>query len=381
MTTPHNQINVVYQSSLEENTLAKRRKPYAQVYQRKPRPAPLRRQERDEQIVMGLYRYRLLTVDHIHALWFKSKSGQPLSRQAVQKRLRRLYDHNLIDRLPMPLIPGQGRSPTVYALGERGADLVASALGIDRDALTWKPSHNQVGSLFLDHTLAVVSCRVVIDLLAASGNFEVVDWIDEFNLKAEQYKRPSEHLVPYWMEGDRQVRSYPDGYFALQWASANEPSSFFLEVDRGTISKKRWKNRIKAYLNFRDLAERHYNSQNFRVLTVTTIPSRADHLLAATDEAVEADDFMKHFWFSIQDQIDIWWPEKLLQPVWSVVGREELFSLDTTKVFKYGIGLLEVTVPEEGTYEIRSAEYPDCIGRGENIEKALAEFEKAWSAD
>jgi hypothetical protein len=209
---------------------------------------------------------------------------------------------------------------------------VVSILGLDRKAvMRRKPRRNQLGPLFLDHTLAVISFAVVFDQLADSEHFEELIWADEFSLKAAQYKRPSEHLVPYWMEGDRRVRSYPDAYFAFQFSGADEPASAFLEVDRGTVSTKRWRNRIKAYLNFREsgLAKQHYNSQNFRVLTVTTSPQRLKHLVAATEKAAEGDDYAHHFWFTVEEHVDIWQPEKLLGPIWRAAAKpqEEIYTL------------------------------------------------------
>lgn len=127
----------------------------------------MRLTDRDVRIVIAVYRYRLLSSQQIEALFFPSTGSKPHSRRsACQRRLQLLYHHGFLERIPRPLFLGEGRSPFVYALDSRGADLVAQRKDVDRADLDWKPKDNKVGGNFVEHTLAINDVRVVVNLLA-----------------------------------------------------------------------------------------------------------------------------------------------------------------------------------------------------------------------
>lgn len=282
----------------------------------------MRLTKRDVQIVQTVSTYRLLSSTQIEALLFQS--DKPRGRQSsCQRRLQLLYHHGYLDRLRMPVILGEGRFPHVYVLDQTGATLVAATLGIDRAEVGWRPHHNLLESPFIFHTLAINDVRVVVTLLAQKGHFEVVEWIDEASFRATKEK------VPFRMRGVQVVRNYPDGYFRLTLPHQTQTAHFFLEVDQGTMSLTRWKEKVQAYAEFRarGLAQHHFDTRNFRVLAVTTTTQRLSNLKRASEQA-GADHF---FWFTTQAQVDIWNPGQLLQPIWSVATQDSyqvLFPLD-----------------------------------------------------
>jgi hypothetical protein len=112
---------------------------------------------------------------------------------------------------------------------------------------------------------------------------------------------------------------------ALSVPGIEKPAHFFLEVDQGTMSTKRWQEKVRAYIEYRTrgLSKEHYGTRNFRMLTVTTTDRRLRSLKRATEKA-EGD---YHFWFATQDHIDIWQPQRLLTPVWFVATKDEQRSL------------------------------------------------------
>jgi len=184
--------------------------------------------ERDQQIILAVYEYRLLSSEHIEALFFPSTSDKTHSRRtACQRRLQLLYHHGFLDRLPQPIILGKGRTPFVYALDEAGADLVADILGIDRADVGWKPKHNQLGVQFLDHSLGISDVRVVLQRLVDQDVFAKVHWVDELILKSAEMK----DKVPYLMQGARPVRKHPDGYFRSR--SRHDDQSSLAGKDQG----------------------------------------------------------------------------------------------------------------------------------------------------
>ena len=78
-------------------------------------------------------------------------------------------------------------------------------------------------------------------------------------------------------------------------------------------------------MNFHNsgLAKQHYNSENFWVLTIANSARRLEQLLAATEEVAEGDNDAQYFWFTVEDHVDIWHPERLLGPIWWVAAEPE----------------------------------------------------------
>ncbi len=200
----------------------------------------------------------------------------------------------------------------MYALDEMGATLVASQLDVDRDEVDWRPKHNQVGHQFVTHTLAVNDFRIAVTLLAEAGHFTVNEWISEAEFSSVKMRQ----RVPFRMRGARVVRNYPDGYFRLALAGAEQEAHFFLETDQGTMSNTNWQEKVQAYKEFRlrGLSETHFGTQNFRVLAPTTGERRMRSLKRTTERA-GGDRF---FWFTCQDRIDIWNPAEILEPIWEI---------------------------------------------------------------
>ncbi len=301
--------------------MTEKSKRYIPSYKRVDSPPPMQLTERDKQIILTVYKYRLLSAHQVEALFFPSSTDNTHSRRtACQRRLQLLYHHGFLDRLPQPVILGKGRSPFVYALDEAGANLVAGSLGIDRAEVGWKPRHNELGPQFLDHSLVINDVRVVIQRLVESRVFESVEWTDELALKSAEMR----DQVPYLMQGARAVRKYPDGYFILKLPGGQQ-AHFFLEVDQGTMTNARWQEKVRAYNEFRQSgrSKRYYDTRNFRVLAVTTGERRLANLKRATEQA-RGDHY---FWFTTQAVVNIWQPETILEVVWSVAMKEERQSL------------------------------------------------------
>lgn len=278
--------------------------------------------ERDQAIVLAVNEYRLLSAPQVEALFFQS--AKPRGRQtSCQRRLQLLYHHRFLDRLALPIILGEGRAPYIYVLDERGADLVASELGTDRADVLRSPKHNQISHQFVNHTLAVNDFRVVINLLATAGLFQVTEWIGEAEFRLAKLRQ----RVPFRMRGARTIRNYPDGYFKLALLGEENEAHFFLEVDQGTMSNASWQDKVQAYKEFRlrGLSETHFGTRNFRVLTPTTSERRMQNLKRTTERA-GGDHF---FWFTCQDLIDIWRPSSVMEPIWHIATRPGEYSLLT----------------------------------------------------
>ncbi len=275
---------------------------------------------RDRQIVKTVWQCRLLTSHQIEARIFPS--DKPRGKRTVcQRRLQLLFHHRFLDRMPMHVVLGEGRVPYVYVLGKQGIDLVASMAEVDRAEIGWRPTQKQVGISFVNHALAINDVRIVLTQLADQGHFELTDWLDEADFR----RGPHQNKVPYRTQGMRIMRKYPDGYFQLKLPQYERNAHFFLEVDQGTMSNSQWMEKVRAYVQFRDsrLSQKYYGTRNFRLLTVTSSASRLTNLRKATERA-GGDHF---FWFTTQDEADIWQPERFLRAIWSVTTKAEKQSL------------------------------------------------------
>lgn len=275
---------------------------------------------RDTNIIKAVYSLGILTSEHVEALFFRSNTSDTRSRRsACQRRLQLLFHHQFLKRLNRPLIPGEGRAPFIYALDERGARLIARELGVHRGELALKGTGEAQSHLFVEHSLAINDFRVALLLLTHSKNWRATNWVSDTTFKTKAYRE----RVPFYYQGSRLVRVFPDGYFRLSFG-VGKSAHYFLEVDRGTMSNHRWQRKMDAYASFRSsgLSERYFATKNFRVLTVTTSEKRLANLKRVT--AGVGDE--PHFWFTTEEHIDIWQPEVLLEPIWSVAGRHDLLA-------------------------------------------------------
>ena len=281
----------------------------------------MRLTQRDYEIIQAVYSHRLLSAHQIEALLF-SKPDKPHSRRTIcQKRLQLLYHHAYIDRLPMVMTLGEGRTPYLYVLDNRGADLIAERTGLDRGTLGWRPKHNQLGPNFINHMLGVNDVRVVFERLAAWEQFELVTWLDDAEFRSAEYK----DKLPFWVRGARIMKKYPDGFAQIQLPDQETATYFFVEIDRGGMSNKVWQEKIHAYLDFRvsGRAQQHYGTRNFRILTVTSSQARVNNLKQATEQ-VNGDHY---FWFTSQDNIDIWQPDTLFEQIWYIATKDGTYEL------------------------------------------------------
>ena len=277
----------------------------------------MRLTNRDTEIVLAVYRYRFINAHQIEALFFPPDPEKGRSRkQSCQRRLQRLFHHGFLTRIPLPIVLGAGRTPYVYALDERGADIVAVELGVDRPNVSWKSADNKVKPLFLDHTQAINTLRVIVERLDNAGKVSLATWTDEGTLQSTEMQ----DKLPYRMHGARVSRIIPDAYFALEVVFGSPAAHFFLEIDQGTMSNSRWKDKILAYIQFRQSgrSEKYFNTRNFRMLTVTTTAKRLGNLKKTTESAEGG----QHFWFTTHDQLSIWKPESLLTLKWQVAGQQ-----------------------------------------------------------
>lgn len=277
---------------------------------------------RDLDILRAVHRHRLLRSTQLIGLL----DG---SRQATLRRLQLLFHHGYLDRPPMQLDwYARGSEPLVYALGNRGAE-VLEAEGVARPrGIRWDTKNRNVSRVFLHHTLAVAEVMVAFEV--ACRNREGVSFIPPEEVLAGVPGSTRRLRLPFrwqvevrWGGKPYRLGVEPDRIFGLSFEGEPENRShayFFLEADRGTmpvvrkgLAQTSFLRKLLAYQETwrQGLHRTHLGLPNFRVLTVTTSRERVRHLVEAcqslsggssrlflfTDEgAVHQGGILRHEW-------------------------------------------------------------------------------------
>jgi Replication-relaxation len=279
--------------------------------QRPERPRQMRETTNDQYVIQLLYHYRILSQSQLEKLLGKSRSR-------VQQVMMRLYHHEYVERLFLPVL-FEGRSPTLYILDKRGMMLL-QRLGIED--MSGQPS-KKLSPMFLEHTLAINDGRIAVAHACEQQGWSVLTWKTENDLKAD-YDR----VILQTKSGKTQsISVVPDSYFVIELPGRGV-SNFFLELDRGTMTLDRFRTKVAAYVAYYKTGgyTKRFGAQGFRVLAVvdTISPNRVDNLLAQT---ATVNGIGNRFWFAHLP--DVLSQNVLTEPIWRVAGtgeRKALFS-------------------------------------------------------
>ena len=248
---------------------------------------------RDLQILRAVHRHRLLRSTHLVALTGGSK-------QATLRRLQLLFHHGYLDRPPMQLDwYTRGSEPLVYALGNRGAEVLKTQGVVrPRSGVRWDKKNRNVSRVFLHHTLAVAEVMVAFEVACRSP--KGVQFIAPEEVLAGAPEATRRRRLPFrWQvevrEGGKPYRLgvEPDRVFGLRFEGEPEGRNlafFFLEADRGTMPVVRkglgQTSFLRKLLCYQEtwrqgIHRTHLGISNFRVLTVTASRERVEHLVEA----------------------------------------------------------------------------------------------------
>jgi hypothetical protein len=258
------------------------------------------------------------------------------SRQTTLRRLQLLFHHGYLDRPAAQLDwYARGSEPLVYALGNRGAEILEAEGVVRRGGVRWDTKNRDFSRLFLHHTLAVAEVMVAFEV--ACRDREGVALIRPEEVLADAPPETRRLRLPFRWQVDvresgklHRLGVEPDRVFGLRFADRPEGRQgayFFLEADRGTMPVARkgllqtsFRRKLMAYQETwqQGLHKAHLGIPNFRVLTVTTSEERVRHLVAAcrslsgggsrlflfTDqESLGAGDRLRHGWANGKGEI------------------------------------------------------------------------------
>lgn len=256
----------------------------------------------DRRIVRLVYDYRLLSQRQLERLL-------RLSKPTVQRLLRRLYDHRYVERVFLPLATF-GSSPALYILDRQGFDLLRR-MGIED--FTGIPSKT-ISPMYIEHTLAINEFRIAVVQACEAQGWQIARWLTENELKADydrvriRARKASTSLIP-------------DSFFTLV-VPEKGTTHFFLELDRGSMELKRFREKVEAYVAYYKsgrYAER-YGAQGFRVLTVVDGVGEG-RLRNLVEDTAKVPGIGRRFWFS--HLADVTEQTTLIQPIWYVAGSNE----------------------------------------------------------
>jgi protein involved in plasmid replication-relaxation len=241
---------------------------------------------RDLEIIRAVHKYRLLTSEHIVTLL---GSG---SKQNILRRLGLLFHHRYLDRPLIQIADFQNTlrgSPMVYALGNKGSELVAEGLGLPARSIDWTAKNRSLRPTFYRHTLMVSGVMVAFEAACRRhGTVRVIPWEEILETKCppETRKKAKPQTWRVRISGKGAVGVTPDRIFGLHFLERPEGANrtyFFLEADRGsmpvvrrTFTQTAIYKKLLAYhaTATGGLHTKLFGIQSFRVLTVTDSPER-----------------------------------------------------------------------------------------------------------
>ncbi len=254
---------------------------------------------RDQAILEMVHRYAGCTTEQVQARFFPT----PGARSACYARLARLRNAGLLASMRLPSQSGVGSGRAFLTLGRLGHGVVAARLGVaERDV---RLAHYARAPLFLAHHLAIGAFRLALELASErDARLVLQEWVPEHELKRAPLSVASRAPGP-------SVPLVPDGQFTLRHSGGAE-QTFLLEMDMGTVSPKRLRAKLRAYL-----------SRERRELTpiLFVVPQRLRQAAIVTwaiEEAAALAADPTIVWVTTQERIS---PSSILwQPIWQVTG-------------------------------------------------------------
>ncbi len=250
------------------------------------------------QIVDATYDYRFLTAPQFARL-FDLPAGR------AQMILKQLVEAGHIAAIRRPVLD-RNTPDTIYALAQRGANLIAASRDIDRRLVRWRKYHNYVGLPFVEHHLAINDVRIGFTVGARRLGHQLQEWRYEVPIK-EDVDDPDERVPPLVLR--------PDAY-AL-WAAGPKRLHLFFEVDMVTETHARFAQKVRRYLAYKasGFFRSRFGGRSFRMLTLAPTASRVRSLKRVAEE----EGAQRAFWFAALNDVS---PNQINEPVWLLAGEE-----------------------------------------------------------
>jgi Replication-relaxation len=184
----------------------------------------------------------------------------------VNATMLRLVKAGLLNRFFLGVGPGTRKA--IYTVSSKGA----AVAGIEYRRFRRRSDSLYSGDLFLEHQLLLNDIYFSLYKNGDPGTIQ--------NWKTFEKSLPGSSVIP-------------DAYFEILIADTIKP--VFLEVDKGTESKKIWKKKTAGYLSFAlsGSFEKAFHQTQFRVAVVTTGQSQLRRIQSVLSEQTD-----KVFWLT-----------------------------------------------------------------------------------
>jgi hypothetical protein len=259
---------------------------------RRDDPQPMRLTADDVTIIRHVARHRFLRSTHLIRLL----PGR--SYKKLLERLGALYHNGYLDRprAQLDYYATAGSAPIVYAIGNRGADVLGQLDGLPRARVDWTEKNRTVGRLFIEHSLLTADVSIGFEI--ATSRRDDVRLIEAYDILATAPETTRSSRNPWALPArithaghSHELHVIPDKVFGLDFTAARKRSYFFVEADRATMPIMRshprqtsFHQKILGYLAGAGATNAHgkrFGIGNFRVLTITTSRTRIETMVAA----------------------------------------------------------------------------------------------------
>jgi len=271
-------------------------------------------QSRDIDILKLIYQYRFLNSDHIRALMIGH------NKKAITQRLTKLFRAGYLDR-PLEQVrfyykyEQQGSSPIIYALGQRGAQVLSERGYQLINSLDWSRKNKEIRERNLFHDLGVAGFGVILRIaIEKMANINLLFWYQD--------RQDREKIKDKLIINSKVQTIIPDAVFRIQYPEGRP--LFFLEHYREILTNN------KRYLEGKLLRYHYYYTQkkqkgkyqanHFRVITLVPTKDRIKNLtrIIKMEKLDELNDWK--FWFVCTEDLDINNPQSILKPIFTEAG-------------------------------------------------------------
>jgi len=247
--------------------------------------------ERDKRIIGWVYQLRFLTSEQIKQLEFEEGS-----MTACRRRLALLYHNGYLSATQKAVPTGYGSAKRVYCLSRKGKEIIEHTHdGSDLRDIKWTEKSNKVAGFFIEHVLAINDVRIAFISNIRKAKGYSLDWTPEWEIKSwkEKVEDPE--------NSGKTLPITPDAFFEIR--GKKNKACYFLEVDRATETNRRWRDKVKGYVEYVKSGKYYtrFKSQSLRVLTATTTQERLNNLLKTTKGIDHTDFFLFTTFKQIKD--------------------------------------------------------------------------------
>lgn len=292
-------------------------------FKRCPEQYPFQVTQRDLEILHLVYDYRFIPSDHLLALI-------PGSKRKILDRLKNLFHHGYVDRMPDHRIrTHSGSDKMIYALTDRGAELLACEKGLEFSKVSWVAKNRAVTERHIKHTLMIARFRTTVTLVTAqSESLKLIFWKE--NRGSGQNIDPdlSDRVTISLGQGrEERRRIVPDAFLGIE--DPEYENYFYLEADRSTMTNERFAKKLRAYWTWRkeEGSLKKHGVEHFRVLTITPSYERRDNLRKISLTASPAKGGSSMFWFACEKDYSLENPASMLGAIWVTAKDGEPHSL------------------------------------------------------